>query len=568
MSSEVPNSPYPEQHDVTREFEWSEDDQEGEAELEEALKDSEERRLKAEEKDLEEIEIDNRIFNTSNSMKELQEACKSRGLPISGSKRKLLQKLAVFKRELEDRVRMDIANKLFQERERKPLTLGQPRLPSVKEQELHFVTHLPYAPWCQACVANRAREDRHQAQQEKEDRGKNVIAFDFCYTYTGQEADEKQVVEEREDPVGKVEERQDQYGTCLVAASGETQAVLAVPVPSKGTASLKTVVEELIRFSIENSARDPVIFQADGERSTRQILRTVQQVRKVMGLQTEIRITPKESHASNGLAERAVQSIRRMANTLRNFAEEQAQHAILGNNPMFPWSFKHAAWLINRFRVPEGGSNLTSFELAHGHPYRGKLALFGETVMFKRMIKNKANESFIKGVWVGKHPWNDTHIVLNPSGAHESRTIRRLASEQSFSGFDFHFCRGLPWAYSAQGILMKHAGSAQRYRTPAVEAEVSEQELEDVARKIASGFETPTVGNYGGLSTPGFPVESGLRTPVEKRSNEDADEKDENEKKAMRRSEAEEKEAKRGAVRKKRELRSCRERKEKRRMKR
>ena len=300
------------------------------------------------------------------------------------------------------------------------------------------MTHLPYAPWCQACVANRAREDRHQTQQENEDRGKNVIAFDFCYTYTGQEADEKQVVEEREDPVGKVEERQDQYGTCLVAASGETQAVLAVPVPSKGTASLKTVVEELIRFSIENSARDPVIFQADGERATRQILRTVQQVRKVMGLQTEIRITPEESHASNGLAERAVQSIR-------------------------------------------------------------------------------------------------------------SRTIRRLASEQSFSGIDFHFCRGLPWAYSAQGILMKHAGSAQRYRTPAVEAEVSEQELEDVARKIASGFETPTVGNYGGLSTPGFPVESGLRTPAEKRSNEDADEKDENEKKAMRRSEAEEKEAKRGA---------------------
>ena len=119
---------------MTREFEWSEDDQEGEAELEEALKDSEERRLKAEEKDLEEIEIDHRIFNTSNSVKELQEACQSRGLPISGSKKKLLQKLAVFKRELEDRVRMDIANKLFQERERKPLTLGQPRLPSVKDR--------------------------------------------------------------------------------------------------------------------------------------------------------------------------------------------------------------------------------------------------------------------------------------------------------------------------------------------------------------------------------------------------------------------------------------------------
>ena len=54
MSREVPNSPYPEQY-VTKEFKWSENDEESEAELEETLKHSEEKRLKAEEEDLEEI---------------------------------------------------------------------------------------------------------------------------------------------------------------------------------------------------------------------------------------------------------------------------------------------------------------------------------------------------------------------------------------------------------------------------------------------------------------------------------------------------------------------------------
>ena len=39
--------------------------------------------------------------------------------------------------------------------QRKPVTLGQPRLPSLKEPEIHFVTHIPYAPWCQACVATK-----------------------------------------------------------------------------------------------------------------------------------------------------------------------------------------------------------------------------------------------------------------------------------------------------------------------------------------------------------------------------------------------------------------------------
>ena len=189
----------------------------------------------------------------------------------------------------------------------------------------------------------------------------------------------------RKNPVGKVDERQDQYGTCLVAASGETQAVLAVPVPSKGIASCKTVVEERIRFSIENSARDSVTFQADGERATRQILRTVQQVRKVMGLQTEIRITPKKSPCFKWP---------RKTNSAINpdngkYRQEFCRTGTTCNPGEQPNVSLVAAWLINRFRVPEGGSNLISFELAHGHPYRGKLALFGETVMFKTSSRTR-----------------------------------------------------------------------------------------------------------------------------------------------------------------------------------
>lgn len=46
-----------------------------------------------------------------------------------------------------------------------------------------------------------------------------------------------------EAPVDMIE-RADQYGTCLVMVSSETKAVHVVLVPSKGTASLKTVTEE------------------------------------------------------------------------------------------------------------------------------------------------------------------------------------------------------------------------------------------------------------------------------------------------------------------------------------
>ena len=133
-----------------------------------------------------------------------------------------------------------------------------------------------------------------------------------------------------EGPPDKVKERSDQFGTCLVMASSETKAVHVVPVPTKGTASLKTVTEEVIRFSLENSSMDPVVFQGDPERAIRQILRSVQQVRAVMGLSSEVRMTGTNQHSSNGQAERAVQNVRRLANCLRSFVETRARVNILG----------------------------------------------------------------------------------------------------------------------------------------------------------------------------------------------------------------------------------------------
>ena len=93
---------------------------------------------------------------------------------------------------------------------------------------------------------------------------------------------------------------------------------------------------------------------------------------------------------------------------------------------IYPWSFKNASILVNRFRVLKA-TNRTSFELATGHPYRGKLALFGESVLFKRPVRNKGNAVFEKGIWVTKHPWNDNHVL---------------------NGSEIFTAKGLPWCYT------------------------------------------------------------------------------------------------------------------------
>ena len=182
-----------------------------------------------------------------------------------------------------------------------------PKLPTKHEQELHQLTHLPFQAWCQQCVAIRAKEDiRTDADSaDRKDRGRNVISFDHGYTYTSGTAEEKQ------------------RGTALYVAESESKAVLRIPVQAKGSISLRQVTEELTRFSMQVCNTQPIVFQSDGERATRQILRAVQHARATIGLTTEIRTTSREQHASNGQAERTVQSVRKLANTLRSFAEEK-----------------------------------------------------------------------------------------------------------------------------------------------------------------------------------------------------------------------------------------------------
>ena len=250
-SSEVPVRPYPEEkrREPQARTDWSEDDREEEEDMEAKMEFHDIEKMVVTQRP-NEVELDETIYTEKMSVKDLQIACKERQLPYSGSKRRLLDRLVAFKVNLENNMKLEVASKLYKEQERKPLALGQPRLPSLKEQETHFVTHLPYAPWCQACVATRAKEDKHELRDDKPDQGKNVIQMDFFYTYTGEE---KRMDEA---PVDKVTERADQYGTCLVMVSSETKAVHLVPVPSKGTASLKTVTEEVVRLSLENSSMD------------------------------------------------------------------------------------------------------------------------------------------------------------------------------------------------------------------------------------------------------------------------------------------------------------------------
>ena len=123
-NSEVPVHPYPEPTGEIRHIEWSdEEEQEREEELEEQVEAQDiEKRYVLERGD--EVELDEVLYNEKSTVKELQLACRERGLPCTGSKKRLLSRLIGFKVDIEDKFQLNIASKLFREQQRTPMTLG------------------------------------------------------------------------------------------------------------------------------------------------------------------------------------------------------------------------------------------------------------------------------------------------------------------------------------------------------------------------------------------------------------------------------------------------------------
>ena len=176
--------------------------------------------------------------------------------------------------------------------------------------------HAPPLCWLVPSMPQHETEGKIHKRDVKKDveSSKTVISFDFGYTYVDDYGNEKSPEE--------VKDADEQYGTVLHIADHHTKAVHALPVLSKGAPNLKLMVEELVRFENAGCWRRPLDLSERRERSTKQLLRAVQHCRANLGLETEIRISGVQQHASNG-QERTVQSVRRLANCLRYYAEGQ-----------------------------------------------------------------------------------------------------------------------------------------------------------------------------------------------------------------------------------------------------
>ena len=60
-------------------------------------------------------------------------------------------------------------------------TLGQPKLPTQEERDIHNLTHVPYAAWCEDCVRAPDKEGIHVEQESVVDSLQPIIQFDYFF---------------------------------------------------------------------------------------------------------------------------------------------------------------------------------------------------------------------------------------------------------------------------------------------------------------------------------------------------------------------------------------------------
>ena len=163
-------------------------------------------------------------------------------------------------------------------------SLGDPRLPSEKEVVEHNLTHMPYRNWCPHCVRGRGKDLDHRRAVEDERR---IREFSFDYFFPGDERGKKVTV--------------------LAGRERMTGMTMACVVPVKGTAG-QYAVRRVMDFIREcGAAESEVIVKTDQEPA---IAALVEDVVKTRGRKiTIVEKSPVGSSGSNGIVERAVQSV-------------------------------------------------------------------------------------------------------------------------------------------------------------------------------------------------------------------------------------------------------------------
>ena len=330
-------------------------------------------------------------------------ACEHLGISKKGSKKQCLQRLFTFITNQKLLASHAAEAAVRKENVREPIVQKAPIVPTESQIAKHKLTHEPYEDWCEECVAHRARQDKHPRADHSHS-SHSVVSFDFGFA--SRLEDEPKI-------------------SILCVHDRDTGLIHAVPSLTKGGKYFNYLTTELTRFIVMTQHRE-VGLRCDGEPATKALMESVAKTCKGLGIKVHLEPVVIGSHQSNGAAEKVVDVVRSLANTLISSLEKacNCNKVTFGAvHPVYGWALAHASFLHNRFRVSDGQ---TAYERAYDRMYTGKLVTFGECVLGYLKTEFKGRAKWLKGIWLGKAHSSDAHIIAYEGTLFVTRSVRRL----------------------------------------------------------------------------------------------------------------------------------------------
>lgn len=294
-------------------------------------------------------------------------------------------------------------------------------MPTQTEVEDHNITHMPYRNWCPHCVRGRGKDLDHRRSID-EDRRVREFAFDYCFM--GDDAGDKV--------------------TILVGRERTTGMTMATVVPLKGSSGQFAVLKILDFIKLCGAEESEAIIKTDQEPAIALLIKDVVQARQ--GVVTIVEKSPVGSSGSNGVVERAIQSVEGLIRTLKSACEHRWGLTLKPGEKTVLFIAEYASYLVNKLEVGKDGK--TAWERSRGKRGVVMAVEFGEKVLWKIKQSGKLAKMSPKwelGVFVGVRAESGEVWVATPEGIHTVRAVRRLPREKRWGADNRDYIKHVPW---------------------------------------------------------------------------------------------------------------------------
>ena len=353
---------------------------------------------------LQQEEIPERVFiedleiSATSPVQDLRRICRFFGINQSGSKRKMYERIIKCHLIALRRQALDLGQKMYEAQEVEPIPAGgSVRTPSLRERQLHELTHFPFREWCSHCVSCKSRPNQHRMAEPEEsaDREFPNIQVDFMFSIGS-------------NPI-------------LVMIDSWTRYVRTVPMKTK---SAKNVCDSLTGFIGELGYMQTVTVSHDNEPVVNSAVQQAKLARNQIGLKLIDQQAKNFDKGRTSMAERAIQTLRAQAKTLIHALESQVKVKFEDKHVIHEWAILHAAWLINRFHV-HSAIKSTPYQQLHGKPFRGRIACFGSLCYGLDGTVDKHHPAWLSGIWLGKDAADHDVLAVGDQKLVRCKAIRQ-----------------------------------------------------------------------------------------------------------------------------------------------